>query len=208
MNYYNRPDLQNDINLDNFKPKKIEKKKSLIKWVAVGLGAMIGISYIGILGALINRMTMPTLNLPVGEYTSYSVRANKDGYEINYRANDPLVMEVTKDSNRPAGFLGFGKATLTTKEHYTMDGSRHLQGKTDGKISADQIKCIEAAGAGKQTGRMVGGSVGASVASSGLASIPYVGWVLSGAATMLGMEQGAEIGGQMALDFADCDPEE
>ena len=204
MNYYNRPDFQNDINLDNSKPKKIDKKKSLIKWVAVGLGAMIGISYIGILGALINRKTMPTLNLPVGEYTSYSVRADKDGYEINYRANDPLVMEVTKDSNRPAGFLGFGKATLTTKEHYTMDGSRHLQGKTEGEISAAQIKCIEAAGGGKQTGRMVGGSVGAAVANTGLSSIPFVGWVLAGAATMLGMEQGAEIGGQMAMDFAEC----
>ena len=205
MNYYNRPDFQNDINLDNSKPKKIDKKKSLIKWVALGLGAMIGVSYIGILGALINRKTMPTLNLPVGEYTSYSVRANKEGYEINYRANDPLVMEVTKDSNRPAGFLGFGKATVKTKEHYTMDGSRHLLDRSKGKISEAQIKCIEAAGGGKQTGRMVGGSVGASVASSGLASIPYVGWVLAGAATMLGMEQGAEIGGQMALDFAECD---
>ena len=201
MNYY----FQKDINLDNSKPKKIEKKKNLIKWVAVGLGAMIGISYIGILGALINRKTMPTLNLPVGEYTSYSVRADKDGYEINYRANDPLVMEVTKDSNRPAGFLGFGKATVKTKEHYTMDGSRHLLDRSEGKISEAQIKCIEAAGGGKQTGRMVGGSVGASVASSGLASVPYVGWVLAGAATMLGMEQGAEIGGQMAMDFAECD---
>ena len=205
MNYYNRPDFQNDINLDNSKPKKIDKKKSLIKWVALGLGAMIGVSYIGILGALINRKTMPTLNLPVGEYTSYSVRANKEGYEINYRANDPLVMEVTKDSNRPAGFLGFGKATVKTKEHYTMDGSRHLLDRSKGKISEAQIKCIESAGGGKQTGRMVGGSVGASVASSGLASIPYVGWVLAGAATMLGMEQGAEIGGQMAMDFAECD---
>ena len=200
MNYY----FQKDINLDNSKPKKIDKKKSLIKWVALGLGAMIGVSYIGILGALINRKTMPTLNLPVGEYTSYSVRANKEGYEINYRANDPLVMEVTKDSNRPAGFLGFGKATVKTKEHYTMDGSRHLLDRSKGKISEAQIKCIEAAGGGKQTGRMVGGSVGASVASSGLASIPYVGWVLAGAATMLGMEQGAEIGGQMAMDFAEC----
>ena len=200
MNYH----FQKDVNLDNSKPKKIEKKKNLIKWVAVGVGAMIGISYIGILGALINRKTMPTLNLPVGEYTSYSVRANKDGYEINYRANDPLVMEVTKDSNRPAGFLGFGKATVKTKEHYTMDGSRHLLDRSEGKISEAQIKCIEAAGGGKQTGRMVGGSVGASVASSGLASIPYVGWVLAGAATMLGMEQGAEIGGQMAMDFAEC----
>ena len=201
MNYH----FQKDVNLDNSKPKKIDKKKSLIKWVALGLGAMIGVSYIGILGALINRKTMPTLNLPVGEYTSYSVRANKEGYEINYRANDPLVMEVTKDSNRPAGFLGFGKATVKTKEHYTMDGSRHLLDRSEGKISEAQIKCIEAAGGGKQTGRMVGGSVGASVAASGLASIPYVGWVLAGAATMLGMEQGAEIGGQMAMDFAECD---
>ena len=204
MNYH----FQKDVNLDNSKPKKIDKKKNKdisIKWIAIGLGAMIGVSYIGILGSLINRKTMPTLNLPVGEYTSYSVRANKDGYEINYRANDPLVMEVTKDSNRPAGFLGFGKATVKTKEHYTMDGSRHLLDRSKGKISEAQIKCIEAAGGGKQTGRMVGGSVGASVASSGLASIPYVGWVLAGAATMLGMEQGAEIGGQMAMDLAGCE---
>ena len=43
------------------------------------------------------------------------------------------------------------------------------------------------------------------VASTGIASIPYVGWVLAGAATMLGMEQGAEIGGQMAMDFAGCE---
>jgi hypothetical protein len=51
----------------------------------------------------------------------------------------------------------------------------------------------------------VGGSIGAAVGTSGLASVPYVGWVLAGAATMLGMEQGAEIGGQMAMDFAGCE---
>ncbi len=38
----------------------------------------------------------------------------------------------------------------------------------------------------------MGGSIGAAVGPSGLASVPYVGWVLAGAATMLGMEQGAE----------------
>jgi hypothetical protein len=52
----------------------------------------------------------------------------------------------------------------------------------------------------------VGGSIGASVATT-LTSIPYVGWVLAGAATVMGMEQGAEIGGQMATEFADCDPD-
>jgi len=61
--------------------------------------------------------------------------------------------------------------------------------------------CIEAVGGGKQTGRIVGGSVGAAVATTGLASIPFVGWVLAGAATMIGMDQGAEIGGNMAEDL-------
>ena len=51
----------------------------------------------------------------------------------------------------------------------------------------------------------MGGSIGAAVGTSGLASVPYVGWVLAGAATMLGMEQGAEIGGQMAMDLAGCE---
>ena len=49
---------------------------------------------------------------------------------------------------------------------------------------------------------MVGASVGASVANTGVASIPYVGWVLAGAATMMGMDQGAEIGGNMAEDLS------
>jgi hypothetical protein len=82
-----------------------------------------------------------------------------------------------------------------------------LDGDPNPKISAAQVKCIEAAGGGKQTGRIVGGGIGASVGTS-LASVPYVGWVLAGAATMMGMNQGAEIGGQMATDFADCDPQE
>ena len=86
-----------------------------------------------------------------------------------------------------------------------MDGARHLQDRDAGKISAAKAKCIEAAGGGKQTGRIVGGSVGAAVANTGLSSVPFVGWVLSGAATLLGMEQGAEIGGQMAMDFAGCE---
>ena len=52
---------------------------------------------------------------------------------------------------------------------------------------------------------MVGGSIGGAVATTGLASIPFVGWVLAGAATMMGMEQGAEIGGNMAKDISkDC----
>ena len=177
------------------------------KWIGISLGTVVGISHIGMIGMLANRSSFPKLDLPITEYTSYSVQANKDGYAINYRANDPLRLGVVKNVERPAGFLGFGKSRTRYEEQYTVDGARHLQGSSNPKISAAQVKCIEAAGGGKQTGRIVGGGIGASVGTS-LASVPYVGWVLAGAATMMGMNQGAEIGGQMATDFADCDPQE
>ena len=175
------------------------------KWFAISLGTAVGLGHIGMIGLLANRNQFPQLNLPIGEYTSYSVEAGKEGYRINYRANDPLRLGVRKSVERPAGFLGFGKSKTTFEEQYTVDGARHLQDRPVGKISAARDKCIKAAGGGEQTGRIVGGSVGAAVGTSGLASVPYVGWVLSGAATLLGMEQGAEIGGQMAMDFAGCE---
>ena len=172
------------------------------KWIGISLGTVVGISHIGMIGMLANRTSFPRLDLPIGEYTSYSVEAGKEGYRINYRANDPLRLGVRKNVERPAGFLGLGKATTSFEEQYTMDGSRHLQDRTEGKLSAAQVECIKAAGGGESTGKIVGGSIGAAVGTSGLASVPYVGWVLAGAATMLGMEQGAEIGGQMAQDFS------
>ena len=174
------------------------------KWIGISLGAVVGISHIGMIGMLATRSSFPRLDLPISEYTSYSVRAGKDGYAINYRANDPLIMGVRKNVDRPAGFLGLGRSKTNYEEQYTMDGSRHLEGREQGNLSAARIECIKAAGGGESTGKIVGGSIGAAVGTSGLASVPYVGWVLAGAATMLGMEQGAEIGGQMARDFADC----
>jgi hypothetical protein len=172
------------------------------KWFVITLGSILGVSHIGMIGMLATRNSFPQLNLPISDYTSYTVEAGKDGYRINYRANDPKVMEVRKDVQRPAGFLGLGKAEVHSSEEYTMDGSRHLSSRSGSKMSAAQEECIKAAGGGEQTGRIVGGSVGAAVATTGLASVPYVGWVLAGAATMLGMEQGAEIGGNMAKDFS------
>ena len=172
------------------------------KWIGLSLGGILGLSHIGLIGLVANRNQFPQLNLPISDYTSYTVEAGKDGYRINYRANDPKVMEVTKDVERPGGFLGLSKARVYSKQEYTMDGSFHLSNRSGSKMSAAQEQCIKAAGGGEQTGRIVGGSVGAAVGTSGLASIPYVGWVLAGAATVLGMEQGAEIGGNMATDFS------
>ena len=173
------------------------------KWIGISLGALVGISHIGMIGMLATRKDFPAVNLPVGDYTAYTVEAGKEGYRIDYRANAPLVMGVRKKVDKPGGFLGLRKTQTFTEEQYTMEGSRHLSDRSESKINAAEVACIKAEGGGESTGRIVGGGVGASVGTT-LSSVPYVGWVLAGAATMIGMDQGADIGGTMARDFADC----
>ena len=51
------------------------------------------------------------------------------------------------------------------------------------------------------------GGIGAAAGSS-LSGIPFVGWVLTGAATMIGMDAGSDIGGSMAESYAGCVDEE
>ena len=168
------------------------------KWLAISLGGIIGLSHIGMIGMLSRQQKFPVVNLPVGPYTSYSVKADKNGYAIIYRANDPKVMHVERDIKKKGGFLGLGNNTVKVKEQYTMDGSHHLRNQgTEISENAKSEACIEAIGSGKGTGKMVGAGVGASVAPS-LTGIPYVGWVIAGAATMMGMDAGSDIGGSMA----------
>lgn len=171
------------------------------KWIGISLGALLGFSHIGMIGMIARKSSLPQLNVPVGPYTSYQIHAGKNGYSINYKANDPKVMRVERDIKKKAGFLGLGNNTYQGTEEYTMDGSQHLDSKVTGEgRSSKEIACIEAIGGGKQTGKVVGASVGAAVAPS-FASIPFVGWVLAGAATMIGMDAGSDIGGTMAEDL-------
>ena len=158
------------------------------------------------IGLLVNKSNFPAVNLPVGDYTSYHVEADKDGYRIQYNANDPKVMSQTRSIDKPAGFLGLRRATIDTHEEYTMDGAKHLGGHESGKLSARQVECIKAEGGGQSTGAMVGSSIGASFAPV-LSGIPFVGWLATGWATMMGQNIGGDIGGQMATEFADCDEE-
>ena len=176
------------------------------KWIGISLGTLLGISHIGMIGMIARKESFPKLNLPISDYTSYSVVANKEGYSINYRAHDPRVLVKSEEVNRPAGFLGMGKKVASVHEQYYIQPS---QGDGGG-LSPSEIACIKKKGGGEGTGRMVGGAAGAAVVTNtGLSSIPIVGWVLAGAATMIGMEQGAEIGGTMAADLAkECEDEE
>ncbi len=202
----------------------MDKQTNWTKLSALGLGGLLGLSHISMIVMLATRETSkyPKITIPpVNEYSSVRVMAGEDGYSLEYRGNDPKSMFTTKTVNK-GGFLKKGDTTTITKE-YTMDGAVHHGGPvsnnrtwidpagvgsfSEKKTSAKTEECIEARGGGKSTGRLVGGSVGAA-AGSGLSSIPFVGWVLAGAATMIGMNEGADLGGDVAESFSDACIEE
>ncbi len=179
----------------------MDKKSAFI----LGLGTVLGISHIGMIGMLSNNSSFPKFDLPIGKYTAYRIEADKTGYKIDYRAHDPKIVTSTEQISRPAGFLGMGKKNVDIKKQNVVGETTNT---TSSGLTEKQIACIKARGSGEGTGKMVGGALGAAtVTQTGVSSIPIVGWVIGGAISMFGMDQGAEIGGQMAVDFADCDEE-
>jgi len=184
----------------------MEKKE--VKWsrvFALGLGGVLGLSHIGMIGTLTNRESkLPSINLPVGPYTSYNAEVSHDGYRISYRANDPKVLHVERNIKEKAGFLGLGNNKSRVIEEYTMDGAVHTKPPhvSTAEGTGQSTACIKAIGSAEGTGRLVGTSIGASAAPT-LSNIPYVGWVLGGWIAMFSGNQGAEIGGTMAEDLND-----
>ena len=195
------------------------------KWIGISLGSLLGITHIGMIGLIAtNKNTkLPSLDIPVGDYTSYVVSADKDGYKISYSANDPKTAFITKDIKEKGGFLGLANETTKVTEEYFMDGKTNQGGPVSnhrswidtpsGLTQEEAAKiteirkneaCIKAIGSAEGTGRLVGTSIGASAAPS-LSSIPYIGWVAAGWVAMFGGNQGADIGGGMAEDMSkDC----
>ena len=191
------------------------------KWIGISLGSLLGITHIGMIGLIAtNKNTkLPSLDIPVGDYTSYVVSADKDGYKISYSANDPKTAFITKDIKEKGGFLGLANETTKVTEEYFMDGQINQGGPVSNHRSwidspsglsqeeaarITEIRkseaCIKAVGSAEGTGRLVGTSVGAAAAPS-LSSIPFVGWVAAGWVAMFGGNQGADIGGNMAEDL-------
>jgi len=198
-----------------------------LKWISLGVvGSLFAASHIGMIGYIATRQTeppLPSVDLPVGPYTSYKVSVSDEGYAISYKANDPKTAYITKDIKEKAGFLGLASNTTKVAEEYFMDGQTNQGGAVsnhrswlDGKpgltagqtaeiVAARQSEaCIKAIGSAEGTGRLVGTSVGAAAAPT-LSTIPFVGWVAAGWVAMFGGNQGAEIGGNMAEDMSkDC----
>ena len=194
-----------------------------IKWISIGVvGSLFAVSHLGMIGYIASKKDepkLPTLNIPVGPYTSYKASVTDDSYVISYTANDPKTAYITKDIKEKGGFLGLANETTKVVEEYFMDGQINQGGPVSNHRSwidqqpgltqqqAEEITaarkseaCIEAIGSAKGTGRLVGTSIGASAAPT-LSTIPFIGWVAAGWGAMFGGDQGSNIGGNMAEDL-------
>jgi hypothetical protein len=192
-------------------------KKSLIRPIALALGSLVAVSHIGLLGYVLHRpksevQQPPTIQIPNGPYASYKLRATKEGYEIEYRANDPRVLESSKSLEVDRDKKGlFGGGTERRREYrtdqFTADGVRNMGGATtldgEGK-SAKDIECIVADAGARSQGAMAGTAISAGLVVPAVSSIPYVGWLAGGWALLLGQKAGSELGSEVGSAFNDC----
>ena len=174
---------------------------SLMSLVINAVFGSFAVSHLGMIGYIASKKDepkLPSLNIPVGPYTSYKASVTDDSYVISYSANDPKTAFITKDIKKKAGFLGLANNTTQVTEEYFMDGQINQGGPVSNHRSwidqppgltpqqAQEITaarkseaCIKAIGSAEGTGRLVGTSIGASAAPT-LSTIPFVGWVAAG----------------------------
>ena len=191
------------------------KKRTPIKTAVLALLGVVGIAHIGVLGHLMNvtrRPDFPVINFPGGDYSSYKVEATKDGYRIEYKANDPAILnserQLKLDQKRGGLFGGGGIESRREYRHdqYTMDGARNLGGAVDGtgKLGAKSEECIRADAGARSQGAMAGTAISAGLIVPAVSSIPYVGWLAGGWALLLGQKVGSELGSEVGSTFNDC----
>ena len=202
------------VTVDSEPKKKPNKKESSpFKWVLLGVGTLFGVAHIGVLGHLINNKAInyPVIQFPSGDYSSYEVEGNRDGYSIKYRANDPTILESDRSLTLDKHKRGlFGPTTEMRREfrrdQYTMDGTRNMGGAIDaeGKSLAKSEECIVADAGARSQGAMAGTAISAGVVVPAVASIPYIGWLASGWALLLGQKAGSELGSEVGSVFNDC----
>ena len=190
--------------------------KSPVKTIALTLGGLFALAHVGLLGYVIRQQPEPTIqpptfNIPRGPYSSYRIKAGKDGYEIEFRADDPKILESERsldvDKER-RGLFGGGSEVRNEwrRDQFTREGTRNLGGATDdeGKLTAKQAECLVADAGAQSQGAMAGSAIAAGVAVPALASIPYVGWLAGGWALLLGQKAGASLGSTVGSVFNDC----
>ena len=192
--------------------------KPYLKWTAISVGSIVAIAHIGVLGHLVrrepNRVQVPTINIPRGTpYSSYKIEAGKDGYIIEYRANDPKILESQRSlslDKSKSGFFG-GNSSETRSEYrqdqYTMEGTRNMGGGEIGELGKSggvSAECIAADAGARSQGAMAGSAVATGVLAPAVMNIPYVGWLAAGWATLLGQNIGSAAGSQVNSFISDC----
>jgi len=192
---------------------------SRTKWAAISVGSVIAIAHIGVLGHLVKRppepqiTEVPTINIPHGPYSSYKITAGKEGYTIEYKANDPAVLESERSlelDKEKKGFFGGGSEQRKEyrRDQYTMEGTRNMGSGgavADGEgKSAKDVECIVADAGARSQGAMAGSAVATGVLVPAVINIPYVGWLAAGWAALLGQNIGSEAGAQVNSMISDC----
>ena len=192
---------------------------SRIKSAAISVGGVIAVAHIGVLGHLLRKppepkvAEVPTINIPSGPYTSYKITAGKDGYTIEYKANDPAILESQRSLSLDKDKKGlFGGGTETRREwrrdQYTMEGTRNMGSGgavADGEgKSAKDVECIVADAGARSQGAMAGSAVATGVLVPAVVNIPYIGWLAAGWAALLGNNIGSEAGSIVNSAISDC----
>jgi len=192
--------------------------KPYLKWTAISVGSIVAIAHIGVLGHLIerepDRIQVPTINIPRGTpYSSYKIEAGKDGYTIEYKANDPAILESQKSlilDQEKKGFFGRGGTEVRRewrKDQFTAEGTRNIGsvgGDGEGKLTAKEEECLVADAGARSQGAMAGTSLAAGLAVPAAASVPYVGWLAGGWALLLGQSIGEASGSIVNSMISDC----
>ena len=190
---------------------------SRIKWAAISVGGIVAVAHIGVLGHLIRRtpepkvVEVPTINIPHGPYTSYTIKAGKEGYTIEYKANDPKILESHRSldlDKTKKGFFGGGteKRTEYRSDEYTMEGVRNMGGASlpgEGK-SAKDVECIVADAGARSQGAMAGTAISTGLLAPAVMNIPYIGWLAAGWVNLMGQSAGESVGSQVGQIFNDC----
>ena len=191
--------------------------KPYLKWTAISVGSIVAIAHIGVLGHLIRRqpervVQVPTINIPKGTpYSSYKIEADREGYTIEYRANDPAILEsqrsLIQDSEK-RGLFGGGSNNRREwrTDQYTSEGTRNIGGTVDeeGKLSAKDAECLVADAGARSQGAMAGSAVAAGVAVPAVMNIPYIGWLAAGWVSLLGNNIGSAAGSTVNSMISDC----
>ena len=190
--------------------------KPYLKWTAISVGSIVAIAHIGVLGHLVrrepDRFQVPTINIPRGTpYSSYKIEAGKEGYTIEYKANDPAILESQRSLSLDKDKKGwFGGGTERRREwrtdQFTAEGVRNMGGAAvdgEGK-SAKDVECLIADAGARSQGAMAGSAIATGVAVPAVMGIPYVGWLAAGWVSLLGNNIGSEVGSTVGTVFNDC----